>query len=200
MNIYSKLALLSKSKIHFQRYIKLIEHYTHNLVLDGEDHHILPKSIFPENRNTPYNLIKLPIKTHFIAHYLLHRFIGGKMSVAYFMMCNRLDKRNSRAYVASREYQSSIMQSTANPNHDGMQSKIAWANDTKNRRHKQSLICAENNRKYKSKPKELRKYNCSWCSKTLMVQEFIHMNPKNHYYCNASCRNSRTNTIRVLKR
>ena len=48
---------------------------------------------------------------------------------------------------------------------------------------------AEYNRKTKSKPKEVRNYNCTHCNDNLIREEFVHLLPKEHYYCNATCRN-----------
>lgn len=48
---------------------------------------------------------------------------------------------------------------------------------------------AEYNKLTKSKPKELRSYKCSWCSVEMIKEEFCHHSPREHYYCNASCKN-----------
>lgn len=52
------------------------------------------------------------------------------------------------------------------------------------------------NRKLKSKPKEIRTYNCTNCNNVLHKEEFCHEQPKEHYYCNAKCRNQYIATIR----
>jgi hypothetical protein len=49
---------------------------------------------------------------------------------------------------------------------------------------------AEYNRNAKSKPKEIRHYKCTNCGKDLSREEFVHHEPKNHYYCDAKCRNA----------
>lgn len=49
-------------------------------------------------------------------------------------------------------------------------------------------VC-EINKKLKSKPKEIRKYSCSYCSESLKKEEFCHHPPKHHYYCDHVCRN-----------
>lgn len=48
------------------------------------------------------------------------------------------------------------------------------------------------NKQIKSKPKENRLFNCSQCGCEVIKQEFCHHSPKEHYYCNASCRNKFT--------
>lgn len=206
MNIYTELSSYNKDH-YLNRYIKLIGYYTENPPsVNYEVHHILPKSLFEDHKDNPNNLVKLPIRAHFIAHYLLHKIIGSKMTVAYFMMCNRLGKQTSKSYESARLYHIENMKGNnlsniaeRNPNHDGKQAKRAWANASEERRKKQSVVCANNNRIHKSKPKENRTYNCSWCGSDVKKLEFVHHTPKEHYYCNASCRNSRTNTIRKLK-
>lgn len=48
----------------------------------------------------------------------------------------------------------------------------------------------------KSKPKELRHYNCTFCGQSITKEEFCHHQSKEHYYCNASCRNRYIATVR----
>jgi hypothetical protein len=200
MDIYTHFVDKTKSQMHLRRYIKLIEHYTTNISeSQGETHHILPKCLFPEHKNNKNNLIKLPIRAHYLAHYFLHKCLGGKMTQAFFMMCKRLQKTKSKSYEQARLYQRDIMRKsdpaktdsifkTHNPNWDGSHSKNYWKSASEERRKKQSSICTTNNTKYKSMPKEIRNYNCSWCEKQICKEEFIHHAPKHHYYCNASCR------------
>jgi len=45
------------------------------------------------------------------------------------------------------------------------------------------------NSEIKRKPKEYRNYDCAQCATPLSKLEFIHHKPKEHYYCNAKCRN-----------
>jgi hypothetical protein len=52
-----------------------------------------------------------------------------------------------------------------------------------------SEMVSETNKRTKTKPKEDRHYKCSNCGIDLVYKEFCHHNPKEHYYCNATCRN-----------
>ena len=55
---------------------------------------------------------------------------------------------------------------------------------------------SERNSKTKSKPKEIRYFKCSFCNKDLTREEHCHRQPKEHYYCNATCRNRYSSTYR----
>jgi hypothetical protein len=59
-----------------------------------------------------------------------------------------------------------------------------------------SKLLSEQNKRTKSKPKEHRNYKCSNCSASLVYEEFCHHLPKEHYYCNAKCRNTYTSRFR----
>lgn len=52
-----------------------------------------------------------------------------------------------------------------------------------------SKLLSEQNRRTKTRPKEDRHYKCSNCGTNLVYNEFCHHTPKEHYYCNATCRN-----------
>jgi len=53
-----------------------------------------------------------------------------------------------------------------------------------------SKMVSETNRRTKTKPKEIRHYKCSNCNSDLEYTEFCHHTPKEHYYCDARCRNT----------
>jgi hypothetical protein len=57
---------------------------------DGESHHLLPKSIFPEFVDTPENLVQLSYNDHFWSHYLLALALPKCKQVQYgfFIMVN----------------------------------------------------------------------------------------------------------------
>lgn len=148
MNIYSKLKFIGKEH-HLSRYVKLIEHYKTNPPIDDyETHHILPKSIFPEHKKDINNLVRLPLKAHFISHYLLHKIVGGKMTQAYFLMSAR-GGGNCVSYKKIKDEYKKILRNN-NPNKSGVYSKIAWAEASDKRRKKQSEIMKANNIKHKS--------------------------------------------------
>lgn len=78
-----------------------------------ELHHILPKSLYPEYDKLPGNLVLLTPREHFIAHYLLTKFVLNdiedwtfKMLCAFFRFCNgnepNLKFASSRLYEYTR--------------------------------------------------------------------------------------------------
>jgi hypothetical protein len=86
-----------------------------NLVLENnnsgayvERHHILPKCLFPEYKNSSWNIVKLSARQHFIAHILLYKMFKkntegyGKMLTASLRM--KTHNTNNR-YVNSRLYE-----------------------------------------------------------------------------------------------
>ena len=92
-----------------ERYIKLIEFYSHNNKGKTEKHHILPSSIFPEYGNLrehSWNLSVIDLNVHYIAHYMLAKMIGGKMWFAFNMMKRTIPESNKKSslYALSRIY------------------------------------------------------------------------------------------------
>ena len=59
-----------------------------------------------------------------------------------------------------------------------------------------SKLLSIQNKKTKTKPKETRYYKCTNCGADLEYIEFCHHLPKEHYYCDARCRNTYISTIR----
>ena len=51
-----------------------------------ENHHILPKSIFPEFAKHRENIVRLPITNHFLAHEILAKTNLYEMHLAFSMM------------------------------------------------------------------------------------------------------------------
>ncbi len=74
-----------------------------------EKHHILPKSIFSIYKNLKihkWNLAKLTLRQHFIAHLMLHFIFGGKMTYAlYHMMPQAKNKYNIDNIFMSKWYE-----------------------------------------------------------------------------------------------
>lgn len=104
-------SIFAVSDTHLNRYIKLIEFVQANPYSDDvitEDHHILPRSIFPEFENlkeNPWNCIKLSLRHHFIAHWILsNTFIKGKprgcMKLGFWSMCF-----SSKTRISSRVFE-----------------------------------------------------------------------------------------------
>jgi hypothetical protein len=83
-----------KSQKSIKEYIDFLKHELTIPLKDNyyEQHHILPRSLFPEFCNFdeyPWNSINLSLKSHTVAHKLLHESFGGSMTTAYLMMNNR---------------------------------------------------------------------------------------------------------------
>jgi len=97
---------MRKSQMNYKlKYDKLIEYYRKNLS-EGyvEKHHIIPKCV--GGTDDVNNLILLPARAHFLAHYLLHKCYpdNRKLAHAFAMMgvCNEHQHRNSRLYEKSK--------------------------------------------------------------------------------------------------
>lgn len=103
--VIDNILTTSKNKHYAQKYLNFIQSCTKNEV-EGytENHHILPKSLFPEYAKDEWNLVRLTARQHFIAHVLLAKAFGGTMWHAVNMMthCDEGGKRNYR--VSSRIY------------------------------------------------------------------------------------------------
>ena len=73
----------------------------------AEIHHIYPRSMFPQKAKDAENLIALTAREHFIAHWMLHKAFGGKMTQAFMYMragdSNRYWRLNSKSYQLLRE-------------------------------------------------------------------------------------------------
>lgn len=91
-----------KSMLYVQRYLKLIDHYVLlKLKKAGspgkfEKHHILPVSIFPEYRNAKWNIVVLPTRAHYIAHYMLFKGVKHKSCAYAFNQMRRVSKLNGK--------------------------------------------------------------------------------------------------------
>lgn len=91
---------------HFNRYMRFIKSRGDN---NGyvERHHIYPRSMFPQLADEPSNLIRLTAREHFIAHWMLHKAFGRKMTQAFMYMRagspNRYWSLNSRSFQKLRE-------------------------------------------------------------------------------------------------
>lgn len=96
-----------KNNRYIQRYIKFIDYclkINHNKNFEGENHHILPKSIFPEYsdfRKNKWNKIKLTYKQHFISHWMLAKIFGASQWFSFNQM-RRIGK-NSILYSYCKE-------------------------------------------------------------------------------------------------
>lgn len=107
MNImpYEKRFPIPLSELHFSRYKKFIlSRYKRALTEDSyiERHHIFPRSFGGTNRID--NIIILTGREHFIAHMILYKAFGGKMTSAFWYMSN--NKREHSFPLSSKQYES----------------------------------------------------------------------------------------------
>ena len=87
--INEELLKLFKCDETRSQYFDLIkENITRNKIKGKTDqHHILPKSIYPEYKNSKWNKVNLLFEDHFLAHYFLATGTkDGKMIKALHMM------------------------------------------------------------------------------------------------------------------
>lgn len=103
------------------RYINLINSYVNKEVEHAEKHHIVPKCLGGNNKNE--NIIKLPPRAHFLAHYFLHKAYpkNYKLSLAFSMMivCNPYQSRRftSRMYELAKIQRSQALKGIPRPAH-----------------------------------------------------------------------------------
>jgi hypothetical protein len=101
-SIYDILSSIKPNNpFYIKRYVKFIS--TIQESEEGEEHHILPKSLFPEYSDFklyPENKKKLSYKAHYIAHLILWKALGGKMAHAFQMMTvgRTIKVKNSNLY------------------------------------------------------------------------------------------------------
>jgi hypothetical protein len=107
-----------KVNMYKTRYDKLINYYKNNPT-EGfvEKHHIIPKCM--GGNDSPNNLVLLPVRAHFIAHYLLHKAYPENKSLAHaFAMMgvnNQHQHRNSRLYEKSKLARSKALSGVSRP-------------------------------------------------------------------------------------
>lgn len=100
------------------RYDKLINHFKSQIV-EGfvEKHHIIPKCM--GGSDEPDNIVVLPARAHFIAHYLLYRAYpdNSNLAHAFAMMgvSNKFQARNSRLYEKSKLARSLALKGSPRP-------------------------------------------------------------------------------------
>lgn len=145
--------------IYETRYKKLIQYYKSNPP-EGfvERHHILPKCMGGDDSID--NIVILPARVHFIAHYLLHKAYPENRNLAHaFAMMgvsNKFQRRSSRLYEKSKIARSKAMLGIARP--EWVKEKLRKPKSTienykkpKTKSHAQNI---SNSLKGKSKSKE----------------------------------------------
>ena len=68
-----------------------------------EEHHILPKSLFPLWEKEKRNLVLLTAREHYICHMMLTKIYGNIMIYALWRLAN--DKQNNYCIKGSKEYE-----------------------------------------------------------------------------------------------
>ena len=109
--MYKQILIDLSSNRYMKRYIKLIEAYKENDCPVFEKHHILPRCIFKEYVESEWNIIKLPPRVHYIAHFLLYKAnIDTKLTFAFNMMNmtskNQTERLKSNILNHSKLYES----------------------------------------------------------------------------------------------
>ena len=83
------------SELHVNRYERFIDSLKEqNVEGYSEVHHIVPRSM--GGTNDTDNLIRLTARQHFIAHWMLWKAYGGKMTMAFHAMVHRYNKKIKR--------------------------------------------------------------------------------------------------------
>lgn len=112
VDIYESLKTLPHNSHYVDRYFKFINACTSQQNLGYvEQHHILPKSMFPQFSDLSdhtFNSARLTGRQHFIAHWMLAKAYGGKMWSAFWMMCNRVSQKgiSSKVYEVTKQQHS----------------------------------------------------------------------------------------------
>jgi hypothetical protein len=95
--VYIKIIKYAKSKNRQKLY------YKHPNYVEYEEHHILPKALFPLWKNLreyPNNAVLLTPREHFFCHQLLTKIYGKRMIVALWRYSN-----SNKHLISSREYE-----------------------------------------------------------------------------------------------
>ena len=103
ITIFAHLSPFSRDERNTRRYVRFIETLSSIPPSGNVKHHILPRSMFPEFAKSPDNIISLTEREHYIAHLLLWKAVGGKMTYAFRFMRHLV--KNSREYDSlTKEY------------------------------------------------------------------------------------------------
>lgn len=86
-----------------ERYFRFLDAFAHKSA-DGiyEKHHILPRSMFPQYVESEWNIVKLTPRAHYIAHYILWKAVGNRVTLYAFNMMRR-SSGNSYLYQTGKE-------------------------------------------------------------------------------------------------
>lgn len=97
------------NKLDYNRYINFIASRK-NRIIDKDEyvemHHIIPKCYSGNQGKEKLNIIELTAREHFIAHMMLWKTFGGKMTHAFNMMLVSSNKKHQRYIkLTSRQYE-----------------------------------------------------------------------------------------------
>lgn len=96
--VYTKI-ISNAMKEHRKKLSRDAENYVYY-----EEHHVLPKSLFPAWKNRKSNLVLLTAREHFFCHQLLIKIYPSySMACALFYMCN--GNKYQRNVCSSRDYE-----------------------------------------------------------------------------------------------
>nr|CAK6597785.1 homing endonuclease [Klebsiella phage vB_Ko_K5lambda5] len=103
MDFYLELVSIG-AKPHFvKKYLSLLSSFN-DYRGDGEKHHILPVSLFPEYTKSSFNIVKLPYRVHYIVHLCLALALPGTSMVNAVMILRRADRKvNSHLFAKMRK-------------------------------------------------------------------------------------------------
>lgn len=109
--IFTILSSIDHNTFYLQRYLKfLVSCSISNTITNNlryENHHICPKSLFPEYKKFnlyPWNKIRLTLRQHFIAHLILAKAFGGSMYYCFGRMSKQCNINiNSKKYENLRK-------------------------------------------------------------------------------------------------
>jgi len=86
------------------RYNKLIEHYKKTEFCGyTESHHIIPRCV--GGMDTPDNLVNLPAKAHYLAHWMLHKMYPDEPKLARAFWFMALTGKNHQRKITARMFE-----------------------------------------------------------------------------------------------
>ncbi|QIG70695.1 putative homing endonuclease protein [Rhizobium phage RHph_I1_18] len=164
---------------HADRYLKFLRNCViNNLSLpistDLEQHHILPKSVFPQYsilKWFPQNSAFLTPRQHYVAHrILLHVFISmrdkGMMAKAYLMFSdtNSKDYEKAKVLVRQKMLTNNPMHNELSRNKSSETHKNMWTDDMRSERSRQRMgvgnVSVEGKRRLSDRWKGTKRPKC----------------------------------------
>lgn len=139
---YRKLFLSKDPSVnlhYLNRYLKLVNILESVDSSQRENHHILPRAMFPEYVETKENIISIPTRWHYILHWILfkifnHGLYKSQMIFAFNNMKRIIQSDNKRSslYEMSRKYVSEAVSKSNTGRKKSVENKQAIGRRTKN--------------------------------------------------------------------